>query len=457
MKLSGNLRYTLMIAGQAIIANKLRALLTSLGIIFGVGSVISMLSVGRGAEQEILEQMKLLGANNIVIKPVVEQSEGKTTEKEDDKKKGEKKRFSPGLTLEDAKSIQDVIPGVVDVSPEIILDLTVLRNGYKKTAKLIGAEKSFFSTSDFTLAQGELFTDLQRELAAPVCIIGNGIRARFFAQEEPIGKTIKCGSIWLTVIGVLQERKITDENIKHLGIRNYNMDIYTPITTALLKFKNRALLTRKMVQEASRGGSFDDGEVSITEGGSKPKEFNYNQLDRLTVRVASSDEITSISETITRMLERKHNRVIDFEVEVPELLLQQEQRTRTIFNVVLGAIASISLLVGGIGIMNIMLASVMERTREIGIRRAIGARQKDITFQFLGEAIALCLAGGIAGIIFGVGLSLAIQKFTNIITIVSPFSVLISFGVAVTVGLIFGIVPARRAAQLDPIDALRYE
>jgi putative ABC transport system permease protein len=157
------------------------------------------------------------------------------------------------------------------------------------------------------------------------------------------------------------------------------------------------------------------------------------------------------------MLERKHNRVIDFEVEVPELLLQQEQRTRTIFNVVLGAIASISLLVGGIGIMNIMLASVMERTREIGIRRAIGARQKDITFQFLGEAIALCLAGGIIGIIFGIALSLAIQKFTNIITIVSPFSVMISFGVAVTVGLIFGIVPARRAAQLDPIDALRYE
>ncbi|MEP7235813.1 MAG: ABC transporter permease, partial [Ignavibacteriota bacterium] len=288
MKLSGNLRYTLTIAGQAIVANKLRALLTSLGIIFGVGSVISMLSVGKGAEQEILEQMKLLGANNIVIKPSSEQAEGKAAEKDDDKKNGEKKRFSPGLTLDDAKSIKDVIPGVVDVSPEIILDLTVLRNGYKKTAKLVGAEQSFFSTSDFSLSQGQLFTDLQRELAAPVCIIGNGIRAKFFTQEEPIGKTIKCGRIWLTVIGVLQERKITDENIKHLGIRNYNMDIYTPITTALLKFKNRALLTRKMVQDASRGGGYDDGEISINGGGSKSKESNYNQLDRVTVRVANS-------------------------------------------------------------------------------------------------------------------------------------------------------------------------
>jgi len=440
-----------MIASQAIVANKLRALLTSLGIIFGVGSVISMLSVGKGAKQEILEQMKLLGANNVVIKSIVEQSEGKVAEKEEDKNKGEKKRFSPGLTLDDAKSIKEVIPGVTDVSPEIVIDLTILRNGYKRTGKLVGVERAYFSMTDFRLAQGEYFSDLQNETAAPVCIIGEGMRAKFFAQEEPVGKTIKCGNVWLTVIGVLAERKITQENIKHLGIRDYNMDVYTPITTALLEFKNRALLTRKMVADASRGGGV------IDENDETPERKNYNQLDRLTVRASSSESMTAISETITRMLERKHNRVIDFEVEVPELLLRQEQRTKNIFNIVLGAIASISLVVGGIGIMNIMLASVLERTREIGIRRAVGARRKDITFQFLGEAITLCLAGGIIGVIFGVGLSLIIQKVTNIITIVSPFSVLISFGVAVTVGLIFGIVPARRAAQQNPIEALHYE
>jgi len=440
-----------MIASQAIVANKLRALLTSLGIIFGVGSVISMLSVGKGAEQEILEQMKLLGANNVVIKPIVEQSEGKVTEKEEDKNKGEKKRFSPGMTLEDAKSIKEVIPGVADVSPEVVVDLTVLRNGYKRTAKLVGVERPYFSMTDFELAQGEYFSNVQREVAAPVCIIGDGIRAKFFAQDEPLGKTLKCGNIWLTVIGVLAERKITQDNIKHLGIRDYNMDVYTPITTALLEFRNRALLTRKMVADASRGDeSPDDAQVT-------PERKNYNQLDRLTVRASNSEDMTAISETITRMLERKHNRVVDFEVEVPELLLRQEQRTKNIFNIVLGAIASISLVVGGIGIMNIMLASVLERTREIGIRRAVGARRKDITFQFLGEAITLCLAGGIIGVIFGVGLSLIIQKVTNIVTIVSPFSVFISFGVAVTVGLIFGIVPARRAALQNPIDALHYE
>ncbi|HET9136687.1 MAG TPA: ABC transporter permease, partial [Candidatus Kapabacteria bacterium] len=408
MTLPGNLSYTLAIAWGAISSNKLRALLTSLGIIFGVGSVISMLSVGRGAEQEILEQMKLLGANNIVIKPVIEQSEGKI-EKDEDKKKAEKKRFSPGLTLEDAKSIASVIPGVVEVSPEIVMDLALVREGYKRTAKVVGIEKSYFTMSDFHLAQGQFFSDAQIEMAAPVCIIGNGVRAKFFPQEEPLGKTIKCGSIWLTIVGVMAERSITDEDIKHLGIRNYNMDVYTPITTALLKFKNRSLLTRKMVMDASRGGNNDDDDNSSSQD---KKDKNYNQLDRLTVRVAGTNIITGISETITRMLERRHNKVVDFEVEVPEMLLKQEQRTKNIFNIVLGAIASISLIVGGIGIMNIMLASVIERTKEIGIRRSIGAKQKDITVQFLSEAIALCLAGGIIGIIFGIVLSYAIEKFT---------------------------------------------
>jgi putative ABC transport system permease protein len=448
--------HTLMLAWQAINANKLRALLTSLGIIFGVGSVISMLSVGRGAEQEVLEQMKLLGANNIIVKPLVEQAEGKV--EEDETKKSEKKRFSPGLTLADAQSIMAAIPQVEEISPELIQELTIVRNGLKRTSKVIGVDRPYFHLSDFKIAKGEMFTPLQVERAAPVCVIGNGVRAKFFAREDAIGKQIKCGNVWLTVVGVLEERKITDENLKHLGIRNYNMDIYTPITTGLLKFRNRALITKAMINKASSQQNGNGEMVSADIDDEKLKELkNYHQLDKLTIRVASSEQIAAISEIVTRMLERRHNRVVDFEVVIPELLLQQEQRTKTIFNIVLGAIASISLLVGGIGIMNIMLASVLERTREIGIRRAIGATRNNIIYQFLGEAVALCLAGGIVGIIFGFSLSLIIEKFTDIQTIVTPVSVIISFGVSVCVGLIFGIFPARRAALLDPIEALRYE
>lgn len=451
--MSFNINYTFAIAWQAIGSNKLRAMLTSLGIIFGVGSVISMLSVGKGAEQEILEQMKLLGANNVVVKPVVEQKEGKAEEEENNK--SEKKKYTPGLTLEDARSIARIVPGVSSVSPEIITELTIVRDGLKRSGRVVGIEPAYFEMSDFSLIKGELFNPKHIELALPVCIIGNSIRTKFFATEDPIGKTIKCGNIWLTVIGVLDERKISEDNIKHLGIRDYNMDVYTPITTALLKFRNRSLITKAMINNAARSQEADFGDQATDKQNEEKK--NYNQLDRLTVRMASSDNITKSAEIITRMLERRHNRVVDFEVSVPELLLKQEQRTKTIFNIVLGAIASISLLVGGIGIMNIMLASVLERTREIGIRRAIGARSKDITLQFLSEAVALCLFGGVLGIFFGVALSLVIENFTDIKTIVSPFSVVISFGVAVAVGLIFGIIPARRAALQNPIESLRYE
>ena len=189
----------------------------------------------------------------------------------------------------------------------------------------------------------------------------------------------------------------------------------------------------------------------------RAERTNLNQLDRIIVRVLESDKVPAVAELLQRMLARRHNQVIDFEISVPELLLQQEQRTRTIFNIVLGAIASISLIVGGIGIMNIMLASVLERTREIGVRRAMGATQKDILFQFLSEAVIISVAGGLAGIIVGGLLSFGIERFADIRTLVSYISIAVAFGVSFTVGLVFGIVPAWRAAKADPVVSLRYE
>jgi len=440
---------SLWIAIEAISHNKLRAGLTSLGIVFGVGSVISMLAVGSGAKQEILDQMKLLGANNIIITPIVEQEEGKVAE-DDQQKKTEKKRFSPGLTLEDARSIQTTLPDVMFVSPEVVVETMVIREGLKRTSKLVGIDSTYFAASDFALERGRIFSRKNFDLGSPVAVIGHSIKTKFFAKEDPIGGKIKCGSLWLTVIGVLAERSISKETIQHLGLRDYNYDIYTPVSTLLLRYKNRTLVTRLDIQRASREAGGDNSDQN-------KKPVNYNQLDRLVVRVAGSEHMVSLAEVISRMLQRRHNNIVDFQVTVPEQLLRQEQRTKDIFNVVLGAIASISLIVGGIGIMNIMLASVMERTKEIGIRRATGATKRDIVLQFLSEATMISVTGGIIGILVGIGLSIAIRYFAGVLTIVSVVSVLLSFIISISIGIAFGIFPARRAAEQDPVVCLRYE
>ncbi|OGU28180.1 MAG: hypothetical protein A2X66_08715 [Ignavibacteria bacterium GWA2_54_16] len=440
---------SLWIAIEAISHNKLRAVLTSLGIVFGVGSVISMLAVGTGAKQEILEQMKLLGASNIIITPIVEQEEGKV-EEDELAKKTEKKRFSPGLTLQDAESIRRTLPDVEFTSPEVVVETMVLREGLKRTSKLVGVDSTYFAATDFVLERGRIFSRKNMELASPVAVIGHAIKTKFFAKQDPIGGRIKCGNLWLTVVGVLQERTITKQSIQHLGLRDYNYDIYTPVSALLLRYKNRTLVTRLDVQRASRAsGGSDDSEPK--------KPVNYHQLDRLVVRVSNTEQMASLAEVISRMLERRHNNVVDFQVTIPEQLLRQEQRTKEIFNIVLGAIASISLIVGGIGIMNIMLASVMERTKEIGIRRATGATRQDIVLQFLSEATMISVTGGIIGILLGVGLSFAIQKLAGIQTIVTAVSVLLSFVISISIGIAFGLFPARRAAEQDPVICLRYE
>ena len=441
--------YNFFIAIEAIYQNKFRAFLTSLGILFGVASVISMLAIGKGAQQEILEQLRLLGTNNIIVTPVIKQEEGKVTDEiSENPAKVEKKQFSTGLTLLDAQSIDNIIPHVDYVSPEIVVETMAIRAGLRRSTKLVGISSHYFEDTQFELALGNLFSQHQMENSAPVCIIGNGVKTKFFPGEEPIGKRIKAGSLWLTVVGVLQERHISQSNIQHLGIRDYNMDIYTPISTMLIRFKNRALVTKQDIQQAN---------ARQNQNQSAETNPNYHQLDRLTVRVSDVAFMPRVADIISRMLERRHNDVVDFEVVIPEMLLAQEQRTRTIFNIVLGAIASISLIVGGIGIMNIMLASVMERIKEIGIRLSMGATQQDISLQFVAEAIAISITGGIAGIILGFIMSAGIEKFADIHTIVSPFSVLISFIVSVTIGLVFGIFPARKAARQDPIVSLRYE
>ena len=460
-QLTAHVLFGMRTAAEAVVHNKLRAGLTSLGILFGVASVIAMLAIGRGAKQEILAQMQLLGSNNIVITPLVEQKEGEAQEEKEPGRK-EVKRYTPGLSYKDVEAIQRMIPDVDVASAEIIVNTTITREGRRRSGKVVGVDTTYFRLTNEQLSEGSYFSPSQIERGRPVAIIGYGVRTRFFTTEAPVGQAIKVGDSWLTVVGVLKDKRVSNETAQRLGIRDPNMDVYVPVRTMLLRYRDRAQLNQRDVQEASRGG----GEGLIIISGQQQAEeseeqraerTNLNQLDRIIVRVKESPKVPAVAELLQRMLQRRHNQVIDFEISVPEMLLQQEQRTRTIFNIVLGAIASISLIVGGIGIMNIMLASVLERTREIGVRRAMGATQKDILFQFLSEAVIISVAGGLAGIIVGATLSFGIERFAEIRTLVSYISIAVAFGVSFTVGLVFGIVPAWRAAKADPVVSLRYE
>jgi len=438
---------------EAVGHNRLRAGLTSLGILFGVASVIAMLAIGSGAEQEILEQMRLLGSNNVVVTPLVEQREGPV----ESPFERPVRKFTPGLTYADAEAIGRDVPAVEAVSAEIVLNSNITREGHRRSGKIVGVDTTYFRLTSLVLASGRWFSPRQAEQGLPVAIIGHGVRAQFFTTEDPLGKRLKVGDAWVTVVGVLADRRVSEQTAQHLGVRDVSMDVYVPVHTMLLRFRNRAELTPEEMEAAGREYTVSTADSSQESPEQRQERLNRNQLDRIIVRVTESRLVPSVADIVRRMLARRHNTVVDFEITVPELLLRQEQRTKTIFNVVLGAIASISLLVGGIGIMNIMLASVLERIREIGVRRAVGATRRDVLFQFLSEAVLISVAGGLAGIVVGAALSAGIQRLAGIQTIVSVLSVVVAFGVSISVGLAFGIVPAYRAARQDPVECLRYE
>ena len=445
-----HLSNNLAIAVDAIIAHKSRSLLTALGIVFGVAAVISMMAVGRGAKEEVLKQIELIGVNNIEITPIIEQEEESTDDQ--DEKSTESKRFSKGLDLNDLSALLKVLPNIKASSPEVEIQSNAIYEGYSRSIRLIGVTNSYFPLANIELASGSLFTDEQMEKGKAVCIIGSDIRAKFFRGQSPIGKHIKIGEDWLQVIGVTKRKVLSEENISNLGIRNYNLDIYTPLQSVLLRYKDRSLLVASGAVIFRRGNS-----VTMFMDDEEDGPNNYHQLDKITLQVEDATNIVKTAQVAERALKRLHNNVVDFQITIPIKLLEQQQRTKDIFNLVLSLIASISLLVGGIGIMNIMLASVLERTKEIGTRRALGATQIDIIMQFLAEAILISITGGVLGIILGVAGAFAIHQISGVLTIVTPLSVLVAFGVSFITGLFFGYRPANRAAKQNPIESLRYE
>jgi putative ABC transport system permease protein len=432
-------------------ANQLRSLLTALGIIFGVGAVIAMLAIGKGAQQEILEQIKMVGVNNIIVTPVLKSANGEDSESDAENK--EKNKFSPGLNLLDVEAIKQTIPTVKQVSPEITMNSYVIKGGKRESAKLLGVSNEYFDIFNLPLEDGTFFNDYQEENGITVCVIGANIASKFFADENPIGNYIKFDQVWLNVIGVLEKNDVSLTRFEEIGVNVMNDNIYIPVKTMILRYQNRALVATRLKSSSSRR----IGNRIFSSSATQNTSSNYNQIDRIIVQVKESVELNASSDVLSRLLLRRHQEVEDFEITVPELLLKQEQRTKDIFNIVLGAIASISLLVGGIGIMNIMFASVMERIKEIGTRLAIGAKKMDIVVQFLAEAVLISVSGGLIGVFLGVISAALITKFSGILTIVSPLSVIIAFFVSASIGVIFGYSPAKRASERDPIESLRYE
>ena len=404
------------LAFLAIVDHKFRSFLTMLGIIFGVASVIAMLSIGEGAKRAAIAKYKDLGINNIIIRD----KEFTDTELEEVRAK-----FSPGLSISDADAIKEIIPLIEDIAPQAEKDVTVQYEDRTGKARIIGITPSFVNILNYTTANGEFIKedDYQRHLK--VCVLGATIADDLFPFEDPVGKDIKIEDQWFEITGVMHNKALFTETVGELASRDLNNDIYLPLST----FNKRFIRENQLESE----------------------------IKQITVKVASSGKLPEISTIIRHMLNRHHFNNEDFSIIIPFELMKQEEKERKIYNFLLGSIAAISLLVGGIGIMNIMLASVLERTREIGIRRALGARKRDIMHQFLTEAVMLSITGGIIGVALGLTISISITFITDITTSVALYSVIIAFLFSVIVGINFGYLPAKKAAALEPIESIRHE
>ncbi len=414
-------------------SNKMRASLTMLGIVFGVASVIAMMSIGEGAKQETLQQIELMGTNNIIIqRTAIKQGVNKT-----------KAIFSPGLSLNDERSIEELVPSIEYVTPQREINCNVIYKSSILDAKVIGTTPSYPQTYNSKLQAGRFFKSFHILSYANVCVIGSDIKEKLFKFEDPVDKEIKLGDLWFHIIGVMSPKNVTSTGTS-LGLRNFNAEIYVPLST---------MLYRMEPPQAN-----ESNVVFFYPGMQQPANvIDRNSVDELTAKVRNSDQLKMAAYLVEKVLERKHFGIKDYELILPEALLAQKQKTQRIFNIVMGAIAGISLLVGGIGIMNIMLANILERTREIGVRRAVGATKVDVLNQFVYEALTISVAGGLIGIVVGFFLTSLISTYAEWKTIISLFAVVMAFVISVATGLVFGIYPAKKAAEQNPIDSLRYE
>ena len=400
---------------ESLLHHRLRTLLTLLGMIFGVGAVIAMLSIGKGAEREALQLIDTMGLRNIIIKAkVFEESKLK-----------EIRENSPGLTLQDLNAARETLPFLSTYSAnKQVKTFAVYSRAGESDAEVWGVTPTYLEMANLSVSAGRFLLPFDDLVYAHVCVIGSRVAQILFPGELPLGQQVKINHVWMTVVGVLKDKNLLKDEFQGITLKGEQNNIYVPIQTALKVFR------------------FGDYE---------------SDLDEFRVQVKEEISSATAAATLAHLMKRRHKEIDDYEMIVPEALLEQHRKTQNIFTIVMACIAGISLLVGGIGIMNIMLATVLERTREIGLRRAVGARQKDIRRQFIAETVSISAIGGTAGILFGFALSMAISAFTGWPVGWTITAVLLSFFVCTVIGLVSGIYPAIQASRLDPIEALRHD
>jgi putative ABC transport system permease protein len=410
-----NLKLEFIESIESLLHHKLRTVLTLLGMIFGVGAVIAMLSIGKGAEQEALQLIDSMGLRNIIVKAkIFEESKLK-----------EIRESSLGLTLQDLNAARETLPFLSAYSASKQVNVyTLFSHAGTSDANVYGVTPTHKVMASLGIKKGRFLLPLDEITYAQVCVIGSRVAQVLFPGEDPVGKHIKINHAWLTVVGILKDKTITKEEFQGISLKGEQNNIYIPLQTALKMFRF------------------------------KPLEA---EIDEFRVQLKKGIPSSTAAATLAHLLKRRHKETDDYEMIVPEALLEQHRKTQNIFTIVMACIAGISLLVGGIGIMNIMLATVLERTREIGLRRAIGARQKDIKRQFILETFGVSAMGGVLGILFGFGLSVIISAFTGWAVGWSLSAIMLSVGVCAVIGLVFGIYPAVQASRLDPIEALRHD
>ncbi|MCC7012016.1 MAG: ABC transporter permease [Planctomycetes bacterium] len=416
---------TVRLGVSSLMLHKLRALLTTLGVLFGTSSVIAMLAIGEGASEEAQEQIRQLGSRNVILRSVKPREDFNTGASQN------VRVLSYGLTEDDLARISETFPGVARVVPVREIYEEVRRSDRAMNPRVMATLPVYRDVTGRVVSEGRFLADNDEAGVSNVCVLSDEVANYLFPFQSPLGEEIKVGADYYTVVGILLGRVRQQSDSAPAG--KSTAEVFIPLETGRKWYGN--------MQVRMRAGS---------------REMEEVELHEIVVEVDAPENVPVVASACREMLARNHKQS-DYEIVVPLELLLRAEETKRIFNIVLGSIASISLLVGGIGIMNVMLATVTERTREIGIRRALGAKRRHIVSQFLVECVVLSVGGGLLGVALGLAIPLIVERYAEMRTIITPSAPILAFLISAGVGVIFGLYPAWRAATMDPVEALRHE